>query len=76
MSQLHSTYLRQLPAVDEVIREAATRPWITQYARRAVTDAVRHVLQTLRQAILQTVAPDVLEALPLALPAIVQQVGS
>lgn len=74
MSQVHSTYLRQLPAVDEVLRGAEAQPWITQYARRTVRDIVRQTLEHHRQTILQTTEPEDLEALSLGLSAILAQV--
>ncbi|MGQ4808088.1 L-seryl-tRNA(Sec) selenium transferase [Candidatus Entotheonellaceae bacterium PAL068K] len=71
---MHTAYLRQLPGVDELLREAQSQPWVTQYARRTVTEAVRQVLQTHRQTILHTTDPTALEALSLTPPGLLKQV--
>jgi L-seryl-tRNA(Ser) seleniumtransferase len=64
MAQVRAVYLRQLPAVDEVLRDAAVQPWLTQYGRSAVTAAVRQALADCRQTILRTPDTEALEALP------------
>lgn len=74
MAHMHTPYLRQLPAVDELLRDVEAQPWSTPFARRTVTEAVRQVLQTYRQSILQTTDPDVLAALPLSLTTMRQQI--
>lgn len=74
MTQAHTAYLRQLPAVDEILRDAEAEPWITQYARSTVTTAIRQVLQSYRQTILQATDTAVLETLLLTPPVILQQV--
>jgi L-seryl-tRNA(Ser) seleniumtransferase len=74
VSQEHAAYLRQLPAVDEVLRDAEAQPWITQYARSTVTAAVRQVLAARRQAILQTPDMAAFDGSSLTLPAILRQV--
>jgi L-seryl-tRNA(Ser) seleniumtransferase len=74
MSQVHTVYFRKLPSVDEVLRSPEAQLWMTQSSRAVVTAAVREVLATTRQAILQAADEAVLDTLPLLLPAILQQV--
>jgi len=74
MTQVHTTYFRQLPSVDEVLRSPAVQTWAAQSSRAAVTEAVRQVLATTRQAILQAADEAVLETLPLTLSALLPQV--
>lgn len=76
MSQIHSLYLRQLPAVDEILRQDELQAWIEQSSRSAVTAEVRQVLETYRRQILQITDTAVLDTLPLDLDAIVGQVQS
>jgi len=73
MSQAHTVYFRKLPSVDEVLRSPEAQRWMTQSSRAVVTAAVREVLATTRQAILQAADEAVLDTLPL-LPTILQQV--
>ncbi len=74
MLHIHTTYLRQLPAVDEILRHETVQSWVEQFSRNAVTAEVRQVLQTYRHNILRTTDPATLEALALDVDAIVQQV--
>jgi L-seryl-tRNA(Ser) seleniumtransferase len=74
MLPTQTTYLRQLPAVDEFLRHAQVQAWMAQFSRAVVTEAVRHVLRTCRQTILQTSEAAALEALPLTLPALLPQI--
>jgi L-seryl-tRNA(Ser) seleniumtransferase len=74
MLQAHTTYLRQLPAVDEVLRHPQVQTWLTQMPRATVTAAVRHVLQTCRQTLLQATDASVLETLPLTLSTLLPQI--
>src|SRR5256712_265660 len=74
MSQAHTIYFRKLPSVDEVLRSPEAQLWMTQSSRAVGTEAVREVLATTRQAILQAADEAVLDTLPLLLPAILQQV--
>jgi L-seryl-tRNA(Ser) seleniumtransferase len=60
--------------VDEVLRSPEAQLWVAQFSRAVVTDAVREVLGTARQAILQATDEAALETLPLLLPAVLQQV--
>ena len=54
MTQAHIAYLRQLPAVDEVLRDAETQPWVADFPRTTITTAVREVLETARQTIIHS----------------------
>jgi L-seryl-tRNA(Ser) seleniumtransferase len=74
MSQAHAVYLRQLPSVDEVLRSPEAQVWAVQFSRQAVTAAVRQVLETSRQTILRLADVDTLEALPLTLSPVLEQV--
>jgi L-seryl-tRNA(Ser) seleniumtransferase len=74
MPQLHATYLRRLPAVDEILRQDEAQTWIEQFSRSAVTAEVRQVLERYRRQILQTSEPSVLDTIPLDLDAILAQV--
>ena len=74
MSHMHTAYLRQLPAVDEILRAPQVQTWMVQFSRRVVTAAVRQALQQYRQLILQTTDLTMLEASPLTLPTILAQV--
>jgi L-seryl-tRNA(Ser) seleniumtransferase len=74
MSQVHTTYLRQLPAVDEVLRHPQVQTWLTHLPRATVTAAVRQVLQRCRQTILQTTDMAALEASVRLLPVILPQI--
>lgn len=76
MSQIHTTYLRQLPAVDEILRHQDVQDWIAHFSRQAVTEGIRHVLEQCRQQILQTSSAAALNALPLSLEAILVQLHS
>ncbi len=74
MAQVHTTYLRQLPAVDEILRHDQVQAWIEQFSHQAVTAEVRQVLDTYRQQILQTTDTAVLDALPMDLDTIAQHI--
>src|SRR4030095_4453055 len=74
MPQMHTVYCRKLPRVDEVLRSPEAQLWMAQFSRAVVTEAVREVLATARQAILQATDEAALETLPLLLPAVLQQV--
>ena len=74
MLQIHTAYFRKLPSVDEVLRSPEAQLWMAQSARAVVTEAVREVLATTRQTILQATDEAALETLPLLLPAVLQQV--
>ena len=74
MALIHTSYFRKLPSVDEVLRSPAAQLWVAQFSRAVVTEAVREVLATARQAILQATDEAALETLPLLLPAVLQQV--
>jgi L-seryl-tRNA(Ser) seleniumtransferase len=47
-SEAGTALLRQIPAVDELLGRAALRELAARLGRRAVVDATRHVLQSLR----------------------------
>jgi L-seryl-tRNA(Ser) seleniumtransferase len=59
--------LRQLPKVDELLKDAAVAPLLQTHPRQLVVEAVRDAVARLRQQILSgetdTVAPDALPAL-------------
>jgi len=74
MLQIHTAYFRKLPSVDEVLRSPEAQLWMAQSSRAVLTEAVREVLATARQAILQATDAAALETLPLLLPAVLQQV--
>src|SRR5215471_5922134 len=74
MTQVHTTYFRKLPSVDEVLRSPEVQAWIAQSSRTVVTEAVRQVLATARQAILHAADEAVLAALPLDLVALLPQI--
>jgi len=44
--------LRQIPAVDGILRHEAVAPWIAEYGQQVVTDAVRQAQHNLRADIL------------------------
>ena len=44
--------LRQLPSVDEVLKENRTKQWLTDYPRALVLDAIRTAINARREAIL------------------------
>ena len=73
MSQIHAAYLRQLPAVDELLRHQDVQEWMHHFSRHAVTTSIRQVLQQCRQHILQTSDAAVLDTLPLSMEAILGQ---
>jgi L-seryl-tRNA(Ser) seleniumtransferase len=73
---MHTTYLRQLPAVDEILRTPQVQTWMAQFSRRLVTAAVRQALQHHRQRILQASDPAALEAIPVTLPTILAQISA
>jgi L-seryl-tRNA(Ser) seleniumtransferase len=74
MMQDRTAYLRQLPAVDEVLRAAQQQTWSASYARSTVTAAVRDVLTGCRQTILQAADPAQLDGVPLTPAAVLEQV--
>ena len=74
MPHMHTTYFRKLPSVDVVLRSPEAQLWMAQTSRAVVTEAVRAVLATARQAILQATDEAALETLPLLLPAVLEQV--
>src|SRR5215471_19938840 len=74
MAQVHTTYFRKLPSVDVVLRSPEVQTWMAQSSRAAVTEAVRQVLATARQAILQAADEAALETLPLELSALLPQI--
>jgi L-seryl-tRNA(Ser) seleniumtransferase len=74
MAQVHTTYFRKLPSVDEVLRSPAVQTWMAQSSRAVVTEAVRQVLATARQAILDAADEAMLETLPLDLAALLPQI--
>lgn len=76
MTTTHIAYLRRLPAVDELLREAETQPWQADFPQTTITAAVREVLQAVRQVILQAADDDQLEALDLGRQAMLAQVHS
>jgi L-seryl-tRNA(Ser) seleniumtransferase len=74
MMQDRTAYLRQLPAVDEVLRAAQQQTWSASYARSTVTTAVRDVLTGCRQTILRAADPAQLDGLPLTPAAVLERV--
>ena len=41
MPQIHTTYFRKLPSVDEVLRSPEAQLWVAQSSRAVVAEAVR-----------------------------------
>jgi L-seryl-tRNA(Ser) seleniumtransferase len=76
MSQVHTAYLRQLPAVDEILRTPQVQMWIAQFSRSVVTAAVRQTLQECRRLILQTTDPAALDTLPVTLPTLLSHLDA
>ncbi|MCZ6872405.1 MAG: L-seryl-tRNA(Sec) selenium transferase [bacterium] len=74
MIKTHVAYLRQLPAVDEVLRDAETQPWITEFPRATITSVIRHVLESIRQVVLQASDTAKLDALEMGRAAILERV--
>jgi len=74
MAQVHTTYFRKLPSVDVVLRSPEVQTWMAQSSRAVVTEAVRQVLATVRQAILQAPDEAALETLPLDLADLLPQI--
>jgi L-seryl-tRNA(Ser) seleniumtransferase len=60
--------------VDEVLRDAETQPWVADFSRTRITTAVRDVLETARQTVIQATDAGSLDTLHLELPAILAQV--
>lgn len=73
---VQTAYFRKLPSVDEVLRSPEAQLWLEQSSRAVVADAARAVLGTARQAILQATDAAGLNALPLALSAVLHQVDA
>jgi L-seryl-tRNA(Ser) seleniumtransferase len=63
---LPSVLLRQLPSIDEILREASLARFVSRDGRTAVTDAARTVLAALRAEILAGTLNDAQLALALA----------
>ena len=72
MLPIHADYLRQLPAVDTILRHEKVQSWMDQFSRQAVAAEVRQVLQTYRQKILQVTDTTTLETLPIDLDSVLQ----
>ena len=72
---LHLPYLRQLPAVDDLLRTPQAERWQDQFPRNTVKEAVRQALDAIRRRILQTTDESVLAALPLGTAATLSQAG-
>ena len=71
---LHIPYLRQLPAVDDLLRTPQAQRWQNQFPRQTVTAAVRQALEAIRRRILQTTDETALAALPVGAAATLSQV--
>ena len=74
MAQVHTTYFRRLPGVDEVLRSPEAQLWMAQSSRAVVAEVIRQVLATARQAILQAPDEAALETLSLGLAALLLQI--
>ncbi len=72
MSRLHADYLRQLPAVDTILRHENVQSWMDEFSHQAVAVEVRQVLDTFRQQILGTPDTASLDALALDLDTVLQ----
>ena len=72
---LHLPYLRQLPAVDDLLRTPQAQHWQDQFPRHTVTQAVRQALDAIRGRILQTTDETALAALPVGAAATLLQAG-
>jgi L-seryl-tRNA(Ser) seleniumtransferase len=70
----HLSYLRRLPAVDELLRTPQAQHWQARLSRQTVTDAVRQALEAIRRSILQTTEEAALAALPVGSAAVLSQV--
>ncbi len=51
--------LKELPSVDEVLKNKAGKKWLSRYPRRYVLDAVRLAIEARRKAILAKKSPDI-----------------
>ena len=71
---VHLSYLRRLPAVDELLRTPQAQHWQARLSRQTVTDAVRQALEATRRSILQTTEEAALAALPVGSAAVLSQV--
>ena len=71
---VHLPYLRQLPAVDDLLRTPQAQRWQERFPRRSVTEAVRQALDATRRRILQTTDETALAALPVGAAATLAQV--
>ncbi|MDE0205569.1 MAG: L-seryl-tRNA(Sec) selenium transferase [Candidatus Tectomicrobia bacterium] len=72
---LHLPYLRQLPAVDDLLRTPQAQRWQDQFPRNTVKEAVRQALDVTRRRILQTTDETALAALPVGTAATLSQAG-
>lgn len=72
---LHLPYLRQLPAVDDLLRTPQAQRWQDQFPRNTVKEAVRQALDVIRRRILQTTDETALAALPVGTAATLSQAG-
>lgn len=68
------SYLRQLPAVDEILRAPEVRQWETQWPRPVVLAAIRQGLDHVRQCIVQASDDAALEKVPLSVEALLDEV--
>ena len=70
---LHLPSLRQLPAVDELLRTPQAQRWQNRFPRQAVTEALRQALDATRRRILRTTDETALAALPVGVAATLSQ---
>ena len=74
MGNVHLSYLRRLPAVDELLRTPQAHRWQNQFSRPAVADAVRQALEVTRRRILQATEEAALAGLPVGVSSVLSQV--
>ncbi len=62
--------LRNLPAVDEILKESRVRQWLETYPRMLVLEAVRTAIDRRRKAIMQAALKDPGQVPPVSVPEI------
>ncbi|MCY4514558.1 MAG: hypothetical protein OXC69_05415, partial [Candidatus Tectomicrobia bacterium] len=71
---VHLPYLRQLPAVDDLLRTPQAQHWQDRFPRHTVTEAIRQALDATRRRILQATDETALAAVPVGAAATLAQV--
>ena len=70
---VHLPYLRQLPAVDDLLRTPQAQHWQDRFPRHTVTEAIRQALDATRRRILQATDETALAAVPVGAAATLAQ---